>query len=221
MKPIFDVSELQHGDHVCLLHRSAAEQKDTLIAFIKEGITRHERCVYIVDEVLDPELKSVLADGGLDLLRLRQEGGLQILNRYETFLRYARFEPILMVELLEQTLKGTLASDFAGLRVIADMSWALSIGCDQLIAFEAMLNEYLPKWKMTYLCQYSRTRFASHILVDVLRTHPVAIVDGQVCPNFYYEHSALMLGKEGSAGRVDWMTNRLRQTSTLLKGCKY
>ena len=220
MRPIFDLSEVQHGDHVCLLHRSPAEQKDSLIAFIKEGITRHERCVYIADEVLDPELKSVLADGGLDLLRLRQEGSLQILNRYETFLRYARFEPILMLELLEQTLKGTLSSDYAGLRVIADMSWALSIGCDQLIAFEAMLNDYLPKWKITYLCQYNRSRFAPHILVDILRTHPIAIVDGQVCPNVYYEHPGLMLGKEGSAGRVDWMTNMLRQTSTLLKGCK-
>jgi hypothetical protein len=218
MKPIFDVNELQPSDHVCLLHRSPAEQKDSLIPFIKQGVVRHERCLYIADEVLDPELKTVLADGGLDLLRLRQEGSLQVLNRYETFLRYARFEPVLMLELLEQTLKGTLASDYDGLRVIADMSWALSIGCDQLIVFEAMLNEYLPKRKITYLCQYNRTRFASHILVDVLRTHPIAILDDQICPNVYYEHPGLMLGKEGSAGRVEWMTNTLRQTSMLLKG---
>src|SRR6476619_6190169 len=98
MKPIFDVNELQPSDHVCLLHRSPAEQKDSLIPFIKQGVVRHERCLYIADEVLDPELKTVLADGGLDLLRLRQEGSLQVLNRYETFLRYARFEPVLMLE---------------------------------------------------------------------------------------------------------------------------
>lgn len=220
MKTVFDVTELQQGDHVCLLHRAPAEQKDALIAFIKEGMTRHERCVYIADEVLDPELKTVLADGGLDLLRLRQEGGLHILNRYETFLRYARFEPMLMLELLEQTLKRAMASDYAGLRVIADMSWALSVGCDQLITFEAMLNDYLPKWNVTYLCQYNRSRFASHILVDVLRTHPIAILDGQVCPNVYYEHPGLILGKEGTAGRVEWMASTLRKTSTLLKGCQ-
>ena len=113
-----------------------------------------------------------------------------------------------------------MASDYAGLRVIADMSWALSVGCDQLITFEAMLNDYLPKWNVTCLCQYNRSRFASHILVDVLRTHPIAILDGQVCPNVYYEHPGLILGKEGTAGRVEWMASMLRKTSTLLKGCQ-
>src|ERR1044071_6556198 len=40
MKTVFDVTELQQGDHVCLLHRTPTEQRDALIAFIKEGMTR-------------------------------------------------------------------------------------------------------------------------------------------------------------------------------------
>ncbi|MES4786655.1 MAG: hypothetical protein C4294_13460, partial [Nitrospiraceae bacterium] len=189
MKPIFEIQELQHGNHVCLLYRSLTEQKNVLVSLLKEGIDRSELCLYIVDEQLEPELAKRLAADGIDLVRLQQEGTLQILNRYQTFLRYARFDPVLMRELFERLLEQTLAKKFTGLRVIADMTWALVTGCDQLIAFEAMLNNHIPRWKMTQVCQYNLERFAPPIILDVLRTHPVALLGEHICPNFYSEPS--------------------------------
>src|SRR5436309_8664282 len=92
MKPTSDLKHLQHGDHLCLLYRSVEEQKNVVSPFIEEGLSRGELCLYIADEHMDPELADLLASDGIDLLRLRQEGSVQLSTRYQTFLRYARSE---------------------------------------------------------------------------------------------------------------------------------
>lgn len=211
MRTVFDMKNVAQGDHASLLHRSFAEQTEVLIPFIQEGLQRKEQCLYITDESFDGELAEVLGAGGLDLVRLRQDGSIQVLNRYETFLRYARFEPVLMLGFLENHLKRTLAGRYHGLRVIFEMSWALSVGCEKLIAFEALLNDYLPRWEMACLCQYDVRQFAPAILIDVLRTHGVTIVEGDVCPNIYYEPPGLVLEDQGSAVRLEWMIKTVRQ----------
>ena len=221
MKPISDLKQLQHGDHLCVLYRSVEELKNGLSPFIKEGLNRGELCFYIADEHMDPELAGLLASDGIDLLRLRQEGSVQLSSRYQTFLRYARFEPRLMMEFFERLLDQTLAKQFSGMRVMIDMSWSLSIGCDQLIAFEALLNDHMMPWKMTTLCQYQIDRFAARILEDVLRTHPFALLGDQVCPNFYCEPTSLILGDPRANARVEWMMDTLKQAASMIgKNCK-
>ena len=221
MKPISDLKHLQHGDHLCLLYRSVEEQKNVLSPFIKEGLSRGEFCLYIADEHMEPELAGLLASDGIDLLRLRQEGSVQLSSRYQTFLRYARFEPSLMMEFFERLLDQTLAKEFSGLRVMIDMSWALSIGCDQLIAFEALLNDHMRPWKMTTLCQYPIDRFASRILEDALRTHPLALLGEHVCPNFYCEPTSLILSDPRANARVEWMMDTLKKAASMIgKNCK-
>jgi hypothetical protein len=221
MKPISDLKHLQHGDHLCLLYRSVEEQKNILSPFIKEGLSRGEFCLYITDDHMDPELANLLASDGIDLLRLRQEGSVQLLSRYQTFLRYARFEPSLMIEFFERLLDQTLAKQFSGARVIIDMSWALTIGCDQLITFEALLNDHMMPWKMTTLCQYHLDRFASRILQDVLRTHPLAVLGEHVCPNFYCEPTNLILSDPPADARIEWMMNTLKKAAPMIgKNCK-
>ena len=221
MKPICDLKHLQHGDHLCLLYRSVEEQKNVLGPFIKEGLSRGEFCLYITDEHLDPDLAGLLASDGIDLIRLRQEGSVQLFSRYQTFLRYARFEPSLMMEFFERLLEQTLAKQFSGARIIIDMSWALAIGCDQLILFEALLNEHIMPWKMTTLCQYHINRFASGILHDVLRTHPLALIGEHVCPNFYCEPTSLILSDPRGDARVEWMMDTLKKAASMIgKDCK-
>ncbi len=220
MRQVFELKDLQPGDHACLLTSAIDEQGKVLAPFIEHGLGRGERCLYIANEQLDIGLEHELARQGLELARLRQEGRAEVLNRYHTFLRYARFEPILMIELLERAVRDTLERGYTGLRVVADMSWALIIGCDQLIAFEALLNDYTPNWKLTILCYYNLSQFPPQILQDVLRTHPVALVGDRTCPNVFYEPPALVLGEQGSAARIDWMMTTLKKNAALLvKGC--
>lgn len=219
MKLTFDIKDLQHGDHVCLLYQSSAEQKNMVGSFIKDGLQRGELCLYLADEGIDSGLARLLAAEGVDMLRLQQEGSLQVLNRYQSFLRYARFEPILMREFYERIFRETVMDRYSGLRVFADMTWALSIGCEQLITFEALLNDFLPQWKMTHLCLYNIERFAPNILQDVLATHSIAVINGHVCPNFYYAPD-FVIGKHDPKVKLQWMLNTLKKASVMGKAYK-
>jgi hypothetical protein len=216
MKPISNFKHLEHGDHLCLLYRSVEEQKNAVSPFIKQGLSRGELCLYIADEHMDPELADRLVSDGIDLLRLREEGTIQLSSRYQTFLRYARFEPSLMMEFFERLLNETLAKEFSGLRIMIDMSWALSIGCDQLLTFEALLNDHMTPWKMTTLCQYPIDRFAARVLEDALRTHPLALIGEHVCPNFYCEPTGFILNNPGTDARVEWMMDTLKQAASMI-----
>ena len=211
MRNITDIKELEQGDHVCLLHATSAERTQSLLAFLKDGFSRNECCVYISDDATTAEIGSLLTGVGYDVAQLMQQGIFQPLTKYQTFLRYARFEPILMVELLERGLQQAQERGLAGIRVAAEMTWALGIGCDQLIPFETLLSDYMPRWKATYLCQYNLARFPSHIIKDVLRTHPLAILGEHLCPNVFCEPSNLVLSPENSDARVKWMMGTLKQ----------
>jgi len=214
MKLPHEIKDLHHNDHVCLLYNNFEERKKSLLPFLREGLSQGEFCMYIADEQTPAEIVALLQSAGFNAARLREQ--VQLLTKYQSFLRYARFEPILMLEFYERSLQQAISRGYRGLRVAAEMTWALSVGCDQLIPLEALLNDYLPRWNMIALCQYNLPRFPPHILQDVLRTHPLALIEDEVCSNFYYEPAGLVLGRQDATARFQWMIARLKQLSALL-----
>jgi signal transduction histidine kinase len=102
------------------------------------------------------------------------------------------------------------------------MTWALGkeCGCERLIEYEAKLNQFFPKSKSTAICQYNRKRFSPEIIRDVLRTHPVAILGDQVCPNLYFEDPKMVMGNSTVDDRVNWMVNQLKRFHSSEQGLK-
>ena len=97
--------------------------------------------------------------------------------------------------------------------MIGETSWALGpdIGSERLIEYEARLNEFLPATGIRAMCQYDWGRWQPSILRDVLRTHPLAIIDHRLHNNVYYEPVDVVLGKGDVEGmRLRWMVNQLQ-----------
>ncbi len=117
-----------------------------------------------------------------------------------------------MLDFLRGALDATLAQGYSALRITGEMTWALGpeVGCDRLMEYETGLNAYFPGSKALAICQYNRRRFPPEVIRDVLRTHPVAILGEQVCPNHYYEPPEFALDPEADAQRVEWMIRQLR-----------
>ena len=44
------LSQLKQGDHICLIYETPAEQLAAVVTFIVDGLTRGDRCVYIIDD---------------------------------------------------------------------------------------------------------------------------------------------------------------------------
>jgi PAS domain S-box-containing protein len=84
------------------------------------------------------------------------------------------------------------------------MTWALRglPGSERLIEYEAKLNEFFPASQCLAICQYDRRRFQPELLLDVLSTHPAAIIGGEAYNNLYYIPPAEFLGQDLPAARL-------------------
>jgi hypothetical protein len=68
------------------------------------------------------------------------------------------------------------------------MEWALEEcpGVHDLVEYECRLNYVLPKYDDAVCCVYDASRFGRTVLADILRTHPVALVDGTLRANPHF-----------------------------------
>jgi signal transduction histidine kinase len=208
-----ELQRMGHGDHLCLVYENAEEQWDAVIPYMADGLARNEACLYVIDDRALDEVRQAFIDHGVDIDAHVRSGQFVFATKREAYLASGAFNPHAMISFLEATVREAAAAGRTGFRVTAEMTWALGqeCGCDRLIEYESLLSEFFPGSRVTAICQYNRKRFSADIIRDVLRTHPVAILGRQVCPNLYYETPAMVLGQGSTEQRVDWMIQQLQR----------
>ncbi|MCC6553325.1 MAG: MEDS domain-containing protein [Polyangiaceae bacterium] len=207
-----EISRVTAGSHLCLVYESVEEQLAAVVPFIKAGLARGERCVYIADDRSVAEIHLALSQAGVDVARELSRGALSILTKREAYLRSGTFDPDAMIAFLRASMEQAVADGFTGLCATGEMTWALGpeIGNERLIEYENLLNQFFPGSRAHAVCQYNRHRFRPDIIRDVLRTHPVAVVGGLVCPNVFYEPPDMLLGRRSIAEEATWRIEQLK-----------
>ena len=59
------MAALKPGDHLCLIYETELEQVAGVIPYLQDGLARHERCLYIVDDRAVDRAAAWLRLGGL------------------------------------------------------------------------------------------------------------------------------------------------------------
>ena len=92
------------------------------------------------------------------------------------------------LHLIEDVLKSSAASGYPLTRILAHMEWALSDtqGVDDLVEYEARVNYVLPKYFAPVICTYDLSKFSASVVMDILRTHPMAIIGGVLQENPFF-----------------------------------
>jgi PAS domain S-box-containing protein len=211
--------ELKQGDHICPIYETRAEQMAAAVPYMKEGLARGERCLYIGDDSDVEAVAQALAAAEVDIAHERERGALWILTKRESYLKSGKFDPQMMIDFMRSAQAQALADSFSGLRVTGEMTWALGPGIahNDLIEYEALLNRFSINSRSIVLCQYNREHFGPAVIHDVLLTHPIAILGDQVCPNPFYYPPDLALPWQAEptvelmAKRVDWRIHQLKE----------
>ncbi|MBU0702384.1 MAG: MEDS domain-containing protein, partial [Chloroflexi bacterium] len=204
------IADLGPGDHLCCIYETEEEHRAVLTPFLREGLERGEKVVYIVDACTAETILGYLQDSGLDVKPYLVRGQLAILTRDDTYVREGVFDPDGMIALLRAEMERALAEGYPALRITGEMTWALRglPGSERLIEYEARLNEFFPGSQCAGLCQYDRRCFDPVVLLDVLRTHPIVILGTDVYDNFYYIPPAELLGGDLSPVMLRrWLEN--------------
>ena len=106
--------------------------------------------------------------------------------------------------LLEDALRGAKADGFGQTRVWANMEWALEEfpGVEDLVEYETRVNYFLPKYDDLVVCTYDLNKFGAGVMMDVLRTHPLVIIDGFLHENPFFvqpdEFLRVLRARDGS-----------------------
>lgn len=186
-KLIKAIQKLGVHDHLCLLYENTQEQFAAIVPFMRVGLERGEKCVYIADDNTTANVLKAMAQGGIETEAAIKSGSLVVLTKREAYLRQGYFDPDWMISFLKEATCAARAEGFTALRVTGEMTWVLGDpGSGRLIEYETKLNYFLPENDALAMCQYNMRRFSPELILDVIRTHPLVIYRGRVCRNFYY-----------------------------------
>ncbi|MFC4439837.1 MULTISPECIES: MEDS domain-containing protein [Natrialbaceae] len=208
--PVESVAEHDSYDHLALVYESQAEQFAAVVPYVKRGLERGERCVYIADENDIDEIRSALRDAGVDVDGALESGALTMHTAQDSYLRNGAFDPDDMIAFLEGAIEEA-TEEYEGLRIAGEMTWVFGDDppIEELVEYEGKLNRLLPGTNGIALCQYNREQFPAEILRDVIKTHPHLIYDNTVCHNFYYTPPEEFFGPDEPEREIDRMVGTL------------
>ncbi|NJO12191.1 MAG: hypothetical protein HC872_00515 [Gammaproteobacteria bacterium] len=178
---------LRHHRHICAFFNSTAERDRVLMPFFKEGITRGEKVFHIIDSRQRQEHLCACSASGIDVEATQRSGQLEVRHWEDAYLKDGYFDGERMVAILQEVLEGNRA-DFGLIRLMGIMEWALETlpGVTDIIEYEAKLNHVLPRYPDPVVCVYDLNRHSGSVVMDILRTHPMVIINGVLQENPLY-----------------------------------
>lgn len=209
--PVEPLEGHEGTDHFALVYEERAEQFATVVPYIRQGIERGERCMYVHDSNTRAELIDALREGGVDVDAVLESGQLSFHAAEETYLVDGEVDVGQARELLRESMEAGLA-EYEGFRVTAEETWLVDDEGAQreFMTCEAHVNSLFENQAAMALCQYDRSALSPAVIEDVINTHPYLIYDDTACPNDYYTPP------EEYFGPTDQAAENERQLETLV-----
>ncbi|SFG56809.1 His Kinase A (phospho-acceptor) domain-containing protein [Halopelagius inordinatus] len=204
------------NDHFALVYENREEQFAAVVPFVRQGLERGERCLYIAYENSREDVLEAMREGGIDVDAALDSGALSVHTERETYLRNATFDADDTISFLDSAIEEA-SEQYEALRVTGEMSSVLQEDPEgaELVKCEAKANYLFDEADGVALCQYNRTRFPSDVIRDVISTHPLLVHDNRVSHNVYYTPPSEFFGPDKSEREVTRLLNTLvEQTDT-------
>jgi hypothetical protein len=182
--------------HVCAFFDSRSEEYAVLGPFFEEGIKQGEKNLHIINPTYLAEHRSRLQEAGIDVERCEACGQLEVTTWQGAYLdTNGTFNKERMLATLDQVCADALASGFPRIRIMGNMDWVFSdvSGAKQILAYEAEVNEVLAKNRQPAVCVYDTAKLSGSMMMDLLRTHPLTLINGIVQENPFYVPASQML----------------------------
>jgi len=174
--------------HAFFLYNSSDERLGLIAEYFKQGLAKHELCIFVTPEPQDEVIESFKAVG-FDCGEAVVAGSLRIFEMNQTYLPDGRFVADYMLSNVANFMEDAKAHGYSGLRTAGEMSWldehpaALSEALD----YEERVNSLnSPAPAFTGLCLYPVRDGFSDALHGAVRTHPSFIYNGEVRSNEHY-----------------------------------
>lgn len=155
-------------------------------SFYSDGFDRGEKATHIVDaEHRDRYLKR-LAEDGVDVKRMIDTGQLEVLPWTDMYVRDHRFDQDAMLASVEELIRSGAGAGYTQTKLVGHhMDWVFvdKPAVDNLLQYEARLNDLLSKHSAPVICNYDLSMVSASVAIDIIRTHPLVIIGGLLREN--------------------------------------
>jgi PAS domain S-box-containing protein len=207
------LEQLGPHDHFCSIYESPQEHYAVAIPFIRIGLDRGEKCIYIADDGGAEDVRQAMQSEGIDVDSAIASKALVLATKDQTYLKHGSFHPDWMFTFWKETTELAMGEGFSALRATGETEWVLrgSRGLERWMEYESRLTHTLSESNCSALCQYNRCLFPPEVILDVIRTHPTIVYGGTVCRNLYFVPPEEFLGANQTAREVERLLTNIRE----------
>ena len=207
------LEQLGPHEHLCSIYESPQEHLAVAISFIRIGLGRGEKCVYIADDGSLGDVREALQAEGIDVDRAVASNSLVSTTNEQAYLKRGSFDPDWMFSFWKEAAELAMSEGFSALRAIDETEWVLrgTLGLERWMEYESRLTHSLSQSNCVALCQYNRRLFPPELILDVIRTHPIVVYGNTVCRNWYHVPPEEFPGNDDPAREVDRLLNNIRE----------
>ena len=182
-------AQLRNHFHACAFVTGPAEESTVIDPFLVEGMRRGEKAVYIVDPAARDEHEARLAASA------PSKDLLEVTTWNDAHLKGGAFDQDRMMASLDELIREHAATGRPPMRLVGQMGWIFANppGIEQLVEYEASVNEVLNRGKTPTVCVYDVRRLSGSMMMDLLRAHPLTVMSGMLHENPFYTPAAALL----------------------------
>ena len=185
------------GSHICAFYSDSAGRDKIVMPFLAEGLRTGEKCICVLASLGPKEVLTRLGHH-VDLDLSVQRGQLELATPADAYLRTGKFVPEDMLNFWKDAATAAEAAEYGFARAAGEMPRELDGATRrEFMQYEARLTEFVADLPELILCLYDLRLSGAGVLMDVLRTHPVAVVDGVLHDNPYYVPADALLDGTG------------------------
>jgi len=173
--------------HTCAFFTSKEEEYRVMLPFMAEGFEAGDKLLNIIDGKHRDERLARLSSAGIDVALAERSGQLELLPWEQAHIVGGHFDKDRMLTELDRQVVG--GNDrYSTTRLWSNQEWALKSipGVEDIVEYEARFNYIWPKTNNVYVCVFDANKFSAEAMVQMMRTHPFAIVDGIMVKNELY-----------------------------------
>src|SRR6266550_870784 len=198
-------------DHLCSIYESQQEHFAVAVSFIRIGLDRGEKCVYIADDGTLGDVREALQAEGVDVDRAVASNSLVSTTNEQAYLKRGSFDLDWMFSFWTEATELAMSEGFSALRAIDETEWILrgTFGLERWMEYESRLTHSLSQSNCVALCPYNRRLFPPELVLDVIRTHPVVVYGNTVCGNLYHVPPEEFLDNDNPARELDRLLNNI------------
>ena len=210
---IESLEQLGPHDHFCSIYENPEEHYAVAIPFMRMGLDRGEKCIYIADDGTLGDVRKAMQLGGINVDRATESNAFVLATKEQAYLKHGSFDPDWMFSFWKEATDSAMSEGFSALRVTGETEWVVrgGRGLERWMEYESRLTHALSENNCSALCQYNRPCFPPEVILDVIRTHPVVIYRGTVCRNLYYVPADEFLGTNQPEREVERLLTNIRE----------